>query len=72
MIKKKPFLKTIIVSALHTGIKRFECSSCGSRFSCISNLLAHKKSRKNACGDSEYKKVSDADSSVKMCRNEPQ
>lgn len=36
--------------SLHTGLKRFMCSGCGSRFSCISNLKAHRKSHKNTCG----------------------
>lgn len=36
--------------AVHTGLKRFECQSCGQRFSCISNLQAHRKSHKRTCG----------------------
>lgn len=26
------------------------CQACGCRFSCISNLQAHRKSHKNSCG----------------------
>lgn len=35
--------------SVHTGVKRFMCK-CGQRFSCISNLKAHRKSHKNKCG----------------------
>ncbi|XP_058449493.1 zinc finger protein 569 [Malaya genurostris] len=36
--------------SLHTGIKRYMCSGCGLRFSCVSNLQAHKRSHKTTCG----------------------
>ncbi|XP_026464034.1 zinc finger protein 16-like isoform X1 [Ctenocephalides felis] len=36
--------------SIHTGYKRHFCSACGARFSCVSNLQAHKRSRKNTCG----------------------
>lgn len=35
--------------SVHTGAKRFMCK-CGQRFSCISNLKAHRKSHKDSCG----------------------
>lgn len=35
--------------SMHTGIKRFLCQSCGDRFSCISNLKAHRRSRPDTC-----------------------
>ncbi|XP_058820044.1 zinc finger protein 569 [Topomyia yanbarensis] len=35
--------------SLHTGIKRYMCSGCGLRFSCVSNLQAHKRSHKTTC-----------------------
>lgn len=37
-------------STLHTGIKPFQCESCGSSFSCIGNLLKHRKTRADTCG----------------------
>ena len=38
-------------STTHSGIKRFECEVCNAQFSCISNLMAHKRSRKqDKCG----------------------
>lgn len=36
--------------SLHTGVKRFMCQACGNRFSCISNLQAHRKTHRNTCG----------------------
>lgn len=35
--------------SIHTGVKRFMCE-CGQRFSCISNLKAHRKSHRDTCG----------------------
>ncbi|XP_063702784.1 zinc finger protein 883-like [Culicoides brevitarsis] len=35
--------------SVHTGVKRFMCK-CGQRFSCISNLKAHRRSHKDKCG----------------------
>ncbi|KAG4073460.1 hypothetical protein HA402_000684 [Bradysia odoriphaga] len=37
-------------SSLHTGIKPYLCEGCGSRFSCIGNLIKHRKSRPKTCG----------------------
>lgn len=34
----------------HNGIRRFLCQTCGLRFSCISNLQAHRRARKLTCG----------------------
>lgn len=35
---------------VHTGIKRFLCNGCGKRFTCISNLQAHRKVQADTCG----------------------
>lgn len=35
---------------LHTGLKRFKCNGCDARFSCISNLKAHRRSHQHTCG----------------------
>lgn len=35
---------------MHTGMKRFRCKACNSRFSCISNLKAHRRTHQNTCG----------------------
>lgn len=36
--------------AVHTGIKRFLCNGCGKRFTCVSNLQAHRKVHAETCG----------------------
>lgn len=43
-------------SSIHTGVKKWGCSSCGSRFSCIGNLLAHKRTHKKTCETAEIVK----------------
>lgn len=35
---------------VHTGVKRFACQGCDSRFSCISNLQAHRRTHQETCG----------------------
>lgn len=35
---------------VHTGIKRFLCNGCGKRFTCVSNLQAHRKVHSETCG----------------------
>lgn len=35
---------------VHTGIKRFLCNGCGKRFTCVSNLQAHRKVQADTCG----------------------
>lgn len=35
---------------VHTGIKRFLCNGCGKRFTCVSNLQAHRKVQSDTCG----------------------
>lgn len=35
---------------VHTGVKRFWCQGCDSRFSCISNLQAHRRTHQDTCG----------------------
>lgn len=37
-------------STLHTGIKPFQCENCGSSFSCIGNLIKHRKTHADTCG----------------------
>ncbi|KAG5667026.1 hypothetical protein PVAND_015028 [Polypedilum vanderplanki] len=43
--------------SIHTGIKKYECEKCSARFSCISNLLAHRRSRKKDCGEINKQEV---------------
>ncbi|XP_070491850.1 zinc finger protein 420-like [Chironomus tepperi] len=50
---------------IHTGIKRFECEKCLARFSCLSNLLAHRRSRRKDCSESRIQKVKNAETSLK-------
>uniref|UniRef100_A0A336LZN6 CSON008615 protein n=1 Tax=Culicoides sonorensis TaxID=179676 RepID=A0A336LZN6_CULSO len=48
--KRFAYRESLIVHlSIHTGIKRFMCG-CGKKFSCISNLKAHRKSRESTCG----------------------
>lgn len=35
---------------VHTGMKRFLCNGCGKRFTCVSNLQAHRRVQANSCG----------------------
>ncbi|KAL5279740.1 hypothetical protein ACFFRR_004001 [Megaselia abdita] len=35
---------------VHTGFKRFRCQGCEGRFTCISNLQAHRKAHPETCG----------------------
>lgn len=35
---------------VHTGMKRFLCNGCGKRFTCVSNLQAHRKVQADTCG----------------------
>lgn len=35
---------------MHTGLKRFACNGCDGRFSCISNLQAHRRTHRDSCG----------------------
>lgn len=37
-------------STVHTGIKPFQCENCGNSFSCIGNLLKHRRTHPDTCG----------------------
>lgn len=37
-------------STLHTGIKPFQCENCGNSFSCVGNLLKHRRTHADTCG----------------------
>lgn len=37
-------------STLHTGIKPFQCENCGSSFSCVGNLIKHRRTHSDTCG----------------------
>lgn len=37
-------------STLHTGIKPYQCESCYNSFSCVGNLLKHRKTHADTCG----------------------
>lgn len=37
-------------STLHTGIKPFQCENCGNAFSCIGNLIKHRRTHADTCG----------------------
>lgn len=37
-------------STLHTGIKPYQCEGCGNAFSCVGNLLKHRKTHTDTCG----------------------
>lgn len=37
-------------STLHTGIKPYQCESCYNSFSCVGNLLKHRKTHAETCG----------------------
>lgn len=39
---------------MHTGIKPYLCLACGARFSCIGNLIKHRRTRLNTCGLPQY------------------
>lgn len=41
-------------SSLHTGVKPYVCEACESRFSCIGNLIKHRRARPDTCGLPQY------------------
>uniref|UniRef100_A0A182IPV1 C2H2-type domain-containing protein n=1 Tax=Anopheles atroparvus TaxID=41427 RepID=A0A182IPV1_ANOAO len=41
-------------STIHSGIKPFFCKCCDARFSCVGNLIKHRKLRPKTCGLPEY------------------
>lgn len=40
---------------MHTGIKPYQCEGCTSRFSCIGNLIKHRRTRPETCGLPKYR-----------------
>lgn len=44
-------------SSLHTGIKPYQCQCCGNQFSCIGNLIKHRKIRPQTCGLPQYTNI---------------
>lgn len=41
-------------SSIHTGIKPYQCQCCGNQFSCIGNLIKHRRIRPQTCGLPQY------------------
>lgn len=37
-------------TTIHTGVKPYACEACHSEFSCIGNLLKHRRTHANTCG----------------------
>lgn len=41
-------------SSLHTGVKPYVCQCCGQKFSCVGNLIKHRRVRPQSCGLPKY------------------
>lgn len=41
-------------SSVHTGIKPYICSACDKLFSCVGNLIKHRRARPQTCGLPKY------------------
>lgn len=37
-------------NTLHTGVKPYQCDNCGHAFSCVGNLIKHRKMHADTCG----------------------
>lgn len=42
-------------STIHTNLKPYACANCKRTFSCIGNLIKHRKVRPDTCGREEFK-----------------
>ncbi|XP_055908850.1 zinc finger protein 665 [Eupeodes corollae] len=49
--KAYPYRESLLTHmTVHTGLKRYSCNGCSKRFTCISNLQAHRKVYADTCG----------------------
>ncbi|XP_055849283.1 zinc finger protein 665 [Episyrphus balteatus] len=49
--KAYPYRESLLTHmTVHTGLKRYACNGCSKRFTCISNLQAHRKVYADTCG----------------------
>lgn len=56
--KAFPYRESLVThSSLHTGIKSFQCECCARQFSCIGNLIKHRRTRPGTCGLPQYKNI---------------
>lgn len=56
--KAFPYRESLVThSSLHTGIKSYQCECCSRQFSCIGNLIKHRRTRPETCGLPKYKNI---------------